>query len=67
MSQQVKAIKKESGKLSCMTWFFIESGRQDSNLRPSAPKNPILNLRQTPKDTNESLAYELVLLRFGLV
>ena len=31
-------IKKRVWETLSMTWFFYESGRQDSNLRPSAPK-----------------------------
>ena len=38
MSQKVKAIKKRVWETLLYDLDLIESGRQDSNLRPSAPK-----------------------------
>ena len=38
MSQQVKAIKKRVWETFLYELVFKWSGRQDSNLRPSAPK-----------------------------
>ena len=39
---QKKAIKKRAWETLLYDLVFIESGRQDSNLRPSAPKAPAL-------------------------
>ncbi len=41
-----------------------QSGRQDSNLRPSAPKAPSTQFATDPKETSEAITYEFVLQGF---